>query len=53
MKIQLIEDLIGVIRELTDFNSKLPDLPAKNSQNSSRPPSGDGLRLEGRCFPLA
>ena len=42
--IQLIETLIAIIKDQTEVIQKLEDQLAKNSRNSSKPPSSDGLK---------
>jgi transposase len=49
--VRLIEDLVTIIRILAEENQKLKDQLAKNSGNSSKPPSSDGVcRLQTRSL---
>lgn len=42
--VAVFEQLVAIIRELENRVQSLEDQVAKNSQNSSKPPSSDGLR---------
>ena len=46
----MFDMLIGAIGDLTARKQALADQIAKNSYNSSKPPSSDGLNKPGFCF---
>lgn len=47
--IQLIKILVAVIKDQAEVIQKLEDQLAKNSRNSGRPPSSDGLKKPRTC----